>query len=616
MTDVQKPGTPKRVTMVGEPRNPSARSRGSAKRTGSPEKRVPSAVQRWKRQHEQSMMEKLVGLRNTKKELTKISKVQATNLARKIPTELLARDWLNVIEATLETRAFLVEKLMPTLILGVEKLLNEADKRGLANGSDTRDPNFNPINYLAQYLMRNNPRYSNFSEASPYVRSLREVTEDLKKELFNIEDNRLARIKAEAKRRREEREKLEEQKLVERKDRMMQLMKQFMEWSNNPAGSVELQLLQNALRSFVELSERFPDHLREAAKLSHPLEPTDVTGKALTVKEFAKYFTSYTSELNGELFQRFMLHMSKCAAAHRSLSHREARRIHLTNLFLSCDHSGIGLLDRHRVLSLFENYWDSAKEEIKQNLRNPRKWPVVEVDEADDTLSDDEEPKEEQIPSLPPTTEPPRSPPPVTAEPREQTISEQKEEEESDKVEKTPEGQKEEAKEEQSEQKQVEQTEEKKEAEGEKEAKPEETTEQAEQKTEETAKEGESEEKKEEGQEKQKTETEEKPAEQKAEDPKVEETKEKEDKTEETKPEETKEGETTEKDTEAKKAEPVEQKSETKEGETSTDLPDQGPEPASTGEVTEEQKADTEEKEKEGEIEAGSFIVEDLNATY
>ncbi|XP_060602058.1 EF-hand calcium-binding domain-containing protein 5-like isoform X5 [Ruditapes philippinarum] len=453
MTDVQKPGTPKRVTMVGEPRNTSAGSRGSAKRNGSPEKRVPSAVQRWKRQHEQSMMEKLVGLRNTKKELTKISKEQATNLARKIPTELLARDWLNVIEATLETRAYLVEKLMPTLILGMEKLLNEADKRGLANGSDKRDPNFNPINHLAQYLMRNNPRYSNFSEASPYVRSLREVNEELKKELFNIEDNRLARIKAEAKRRRDEREKMEEQKMFEQKERMKLLMKQFMEWCVNPSGSVELQLLQNALRSFVELSERFPDHLSEAAKLSHPLEPTDVTGKALTVKEFAKYFASYTSELNSELFDRFMLHMTKCAAAHRSLSHREARRIHLTNLFLSCDHSGIGLLDRHRVLSLFENYWDSAKEEIKHNLRNPRKWPVVEVDEADDTLSDDEEVKEEQIPSLPATTEPPRSPPPVTAEPREQTIVEQKEDEASDKGEPTPETQQQDAKEEQTDQK-------------------------------------------------------------------------------------------------------------------------------------------------------------------
>ena len=191
--EIAKPGSPKKVTVVSGDRNESAKSRGSggsAKRSGSPEKRVPSAVQRWKRQHEQTMMEKLVGLRNEKKEITKISKEQASSIARKIPTEILARDWLNAIEATLETRAYLVEKVLPTLILGVEKLLNEADKRKLANGRDERDPNFNPINFLAQYLMRNNPKYSNFSEASPYVRGLREVMEDLKRELFNIEDNR------------------------------------------------------------------------------------------------------------------------------------------------------------------------------------------------------------------------------------------------------------------------------------------------------------------------------------------------------------------------------------------------------------------------------------------
>ncbi len=104
--------------------------------------------------------------------------------------EVLAKEWLSDNRATAETRAFMVDKLLPTLILGVEKLLMEADRRGLAESNEP-DPNFNPINYLAQYLMRNNPRYSNFCETSPYVRGLREVGEELKKQLFDIEENKL-----------------------------------------------------------------------------------------------------------------------------------------------------------------------------------------------------------------------------------------------------------------------------------------------------------------------------------------------------------------------------------------------------------------------------------------
>nr|XP_011450061.1 EF-hand calcium-binding domain-containing protein 5 isoform X2 [Crassostrea gigas] len=394
MADIQKPGSPtKRVTMAAPHSAGSSGQRsapGSGKKSPTDYSRpiVRSAVRRWKRMHEQSMMEKLVGMRNEKKQQVKTSKESAKKLARKIPIEVLARDWLNENEATLEVRTYMVDKVLPNLILGVEKLLSEADKRGLTDGNG-EDPDFNPINFLAQYMMRNNPRYSNFSEASPYVRGIREVSEELKKQLFNIEDNRLARIKAEAKRRREERDKLERLKQEERDRRETKFMKQFEEWHVQPDGRVELSLVQNALRSFAEIAENFPEDLKDGYKLSRALEPTDESGKALSVKEFAKYLTMFVDDFNFEVFEQFMQHLSLCADSYRAASNREQRRIVLTNLFISCDHSGIGLLDRHRILSLFEAFWDSIKEDIKKNVRNPRRWPVAEVDEVEDIFDDD-----------------------------------------------------------------------------------------------------------------------------------------------------------------------------------------------------------------------------------
>ncbi|VDI56831.1 Hypothetical predicted protein, partial [Mytilus galloprovincialis] len=390
-------GSPtKRVTMT-TPQSPGRLSitPGSGKQTptGSDYMKpvVRSAVRRWKRLHEQNMMEKLVGMRNEKKNNTRSSRDDARKMARKIPTEILAKQWLNDNEATLEVRSYLVDKVLPTLILGVEKLLTEADKKGLTEENE-EDPDFNPINFLAQYLLRNNPKYSNFSEASPYVRGLREVADGLRKQLFNIEDNRLARIKTEAKRRREEREKLEQIKQKERERRENCFMDQFREWNSHPEGKVELSLVQNALRSFSEIAEAtFPEELRDAAKLSRSLEATDESGKCLTVKDFAKYLSGYVEDLTRDLFDEFMKHLAKCAISYRAATQEENRRIALSNLFISCDHSGIGLLDRHRILSLFENFWDTVKDNIKMHMRNPRRWPVVEVDEVEDTYNDDDE---------------------------------------------------------------------------------------------------------------------------------------------------------------------------------------------------------------------------------
>lgn len=102
---------------------------------------------------------------------------------------MLALEWFSKIDPSTESRAYLIENFLPVLILGCEKVLKEAQRKNLVE-KNQKDANFNPINYLAQYLLRNNPKYNNHNESSPYVRTMREVYLELREQIFAIQGNR------------------------------------------------------------------------------------------------------------------------------------------------------------------------------------------------------------------------------------------------------------------------------------------------------------------------------------------------------------------------------------------------------------------------------------------
>lgn len=205
---------------------------------------VGNSVRRWKAKHEAAINKKIGKVKSTRKKRLKDMAITFSE-NREIPLDILAREWIDNNPVTLDVRVYLIERLFPSLIMGLEKLLTEVEKRDLV-GSESQSPCFNPVNYLAQYLMRNNPKYSNFPEASPYAKGLRKAAEDLKSDIFEMDTNRLAKLKADAHKKRLEREKMEQMKGDEQQKRGVALEDLFIKWAQSE-GTIPLTVVSNQL---------------------------------------------------------------------------------------------------------------------------------------------------------------------------------------------------------------------------------------------------------------------------------------------------------------------------------------------------------------------------------
>ena len=149
--------------------------------------------------------------------------------AREISVDLLAKEWMVLTNPSIEARLYLLDNILPSVIMSLEKLCIEVSKRQL-EGSEHVTSRFNPINYLAQHLMRNNPKYSNFAEASPYMKGLQQMVTKLKADVMSLEENKLVKMKVEARRRREDRLKLESIKKEAERGKKERLKQVFKEW--------------------------------------------------------------------------------------------------------------------------------------------------------------------------------------------------------------------------------------------------------------------------------------------------------------------------------------------------------------------------------------------------
>ncbi|CAF3350738.1 unnamed protein product [Rotaria sp. Silwood1] len=136
----------------------------------------------------------------------------------------------------------LLENLIPLVVLACEKVLNEADERHLIE-TTTPDRSFNPINRLASFLMRNNPKYIHYSSLSPYHYSMKSLLNTKKVQVLKVYGEEETLLRTILKQRQNERSQQYDTINKEDERRKNLLRTLFFDWNVPERGWVQTRLV-------------------------------------------------------------------------------------------------------------------------------------------------------------------------------------------------------------------------------------------------------------------------------------------------------------------------------------------------------------------------------------
>ncbi|XP_013052027.3 EF-hand calcium-binding domain-containing protein 5 isoform X1 [Anser cygnoides] len=348
---------------------------------GSDELPCRSNCAPWKECFYEKVQQRSLNLQEKKVKMIQAQKAKEEKVKRREACDWLCREWFSDEKESLDTRTYLLDKLLPTLIPGVEKLLMQVERKNVLV-PDKEPTKFDPITFLGEYLMRHNPQYDISTKPGPYLRGMKMVTEELKTEMADTAPERLARMKAEAKTKRKEREQVENMESEQKEMRKEALAIQFKEWTVDISGRIPVALIQSALRSFLDVVASAPMDVREAI-YDRKLEIVDTLEKKVNIEEFTEYVRSYTEYFSNDMFQEILKHLRQCALDFQKAIRCDTWRQMFTDLFLDCDYGKVGLLDRQKILALLEEFYDRSPVSAKKRFCNPRQWPIIELQEIE-----------------------------------------------------------------------------------------------------------------------------------------------------------------------------------------------------------------------------------------
>ncbi|KAJ7402370.1 EF-hand calcium-binding domain-containing protein 5 isoform X2 [Pitangus sulphuratus] len=327
------------------------------------------------------VQQRCLSLQETKASVIGAQKAEEEKIEKREPCDSLAREWYSEERETLDTRIYLLDKLLPTLIPGVENLLMEVERKHVLI-SDKDPSTFDPINYLAEYLMRHNPLCSVSPKPGPYVRGMKMVAEELKSLMRGTTSERLVKLKAEAKEKREAREEMERKKAEEREMRKEALTVLFKEWTVDGKDRIPVALAQSALRSLPDVTDSIPEKMRKAIQ-DRKLKILNTLEETVNLDEFTEFVLSYTEHVPSDAFQEIMKYLHQCGEDFQEATERAMWRQNFSDVFQECDSGKVGVLDRQKILALLREFYDRSPVAEKRELWNPRHWPIIRLQEID-----------------------------------------------------------------------------------------------------------------------------------------------------------------------------------------------------------------------------------------
>ncbi|XP_008945447.1 PREDICTED: EF-hand calcium-binding domain-containing protein 5-like, partial [Merops nubicus] len=335
----------------------------------------------WKEFFYEEVQQRCLSLQEAKVKTICAQKEEEDKVKKREACDWLFKEWFSEEKESLDTRIYLLDKLLPTLVPGVEKLLMEVERKNVL-APDKEPTPFNPINFLGEYLMRYNPRYGISSKPGPYLRGMRMVTKELKAEMPGTTSERLARMKAEAKNKRQEREQVENMKSQVKEMRKEALAVQFKEWTVDVSGRIPVAMVQSALRSFPDIIASASIDVRKAI-YDRKLEIIDTLEKKVNIDEFTEYVHSYTEHFSHDMFQEILKHLRQCADDFQEMIRHDMWRQMFVDLFLDCDCGKVGLLDRQKILALLTDFYDRSPVIARRGFCKPSQWPIIELQDIE-----------------------------------------------------------------------------------------------------------------------------------------------------------------------------------------------------------------------------------------